>query len=688
MKSRLLLQAIAGVVLCYPATAQLLNPEPSEVIESLIESMSNSSESSADFEAILSELEYLHKNPIDLNYADNDDFRKLPFLTDFQINNLLAYRKENGNFLSIYELQLINGYTEEVIRMILPYVVVSDKRPVEGFKLNNLVSRGNHELAFRTQRVLEHIAGYTRYDSISGTYRYPGNPWLYYARYGYNNAKHLRAGITLEKDPGETFFSGHNRHGFDFNSAYLMIQKIGPIESILVGDFRLQFGQGLTLWNGAAPGKSSLPLNILKRQDAVKAFSSTNENIFFRGIAANVKLGKFVITGFYSSKKRDANITDTLAPDRINFSSFQESGYHRTTAETADEKSVLEMATGCNIVYRHNLFKIGTTCVYYHLNKFMEKGDDIKDIHDFSGNDLFNWGIDYSLALNKVQLFGETSYGNHSWATLHGALFNVNKYASFSLLYRNFSSGYYSMHSEALSEGSDDSNEEAFYAGIVIHPFRFWKISAYADFYRFPWLKYRVSAPSHGSDYHFQIDYSPIKSVRMLLRYRFEANPENDLPDSMLIPVISSLHYSGLRYHISYRLSDRLLLQNRIELVKVKHAKVSLDRGYLIYQDIEYRFGARPMILDFRWAFFKTDSYDSRIYAFEQDMIQGFSFSPLYDKGFRTYLMWRYDPFNKLSLRIRISQTNFLDKSVIGSGYDKINNNTRTEIKLQIIKKF
>jgi hypothetical protein len=688
MKFRFLLLAAAGVVFRNPAPAQSVESGQSEIIESLIESIESTSGNSIDYEAILSELEYLHKNPLNLNTVRDEDLRRLSFLTDFQINNLLAYRKENGNFLSIYELQLINGYTDEVIKMMLPYVVVSDQRPVENFRFNDIISKGNHEITFRTQRVLEQVAGYTEYDTISKTNRYPGIPWLFCARYSYEYANHLQAGVILEKDPGETFFRGSNRQGFDFNSAYLLVNDIGPIKSILLGDFRLQFGQGLTLWNGVAPGKSSLPLNIVKRQDVVKAFSSTDENAFFRGIATSAKLGKFVFTGFFSSKKRDANITDTLANDRIYFSSFQESGHHRTTAETADEKSVREVAVGGNVAFRNNILKAGTTLVYYQLDKYMEAGDDLKDIRDFNGNTLLNGGFDYSLSLNKVQLFGETSYGNHSWATLNGALLYVNKYASFSLLYRYFPSGYFSMHSAALSEGSGDTNEEAFYAGAVIHPFRLWKVSAYADFYRFPWLKYQVSAPSQGSDYLFQVDYSPIKNVEMFLRFRYEANPENDVPDSLLIPVISSLRYTGFRYHISYRMTDMLLLQNRVELVMVKQTNGSTDKGFLIYQDIEYRFVALPLTVDFRFAFFKTESYDSRIYAYEQDMIQGFSFSPLYDKGFRTYLMFRYDPYKNLSFRIRIAQTNFLAKSVIGSGYDEIDTNTRTEIKLQLIKKF
>jgi hypothetical protein len=459
------------------------------------------------------------------------------------------------------------------------------------------------------------------------------------------------------------------------------------VKTFLVGDFRLQFGQGLTLWNGTAPGKSSLSLNIVKRQDAIKSFTSTDENDIFRGMAASAGWGRFVITVFGSSKKRDANITDTLSSGTVCFSSFQESGYHRTTSEIDDEKSVRETGFGGNLHFRNNWLKVGTTMAYYQLDKCWVKGEELKDLYDFEGTTLLNWGADFTATLGKIHLFGETARGNQGWATMNGLLYNMNKFASFSLLYRNFQTRYFSMHSAAFSEGSDNNNEEAMYAGTVIHPFRKWQLSAYADFYRFPWLSYRVSAPSAGSDYLMQVDFSPSGKVEMFFRLRYENNPENEVGNTQPVPVVYSLKRTGLRYNFSLAVSKQLELQNRIELIRVRTVQNENDIGVMLYQDITYHPAGFPLTLYFRFAWFDTDSYEYRIYAYEQDMTSGFSFSPLYSKGYRTYLMLRYD-IGPLSCRLRFSQSNYMDKSFVGSGWDKINAPTRSEIKLMVTAKF
>lgn len=652
-----------------------------------MESIASKDGESTDYEAILNELEYLQKKPLDLNTARKEDLQKLPFLTDFQIGSLLDYRKENGNLLSLYELPLVYGFTDEVISLMLPYVKITADADTTNFRFNEVIHSSNHEVILRTQRVLEKAAGFSKEDPATGTKRYPGNPWLYYARYGLDFNDRLQAGLTLEKDPGEDFFRDSNRSGFDYTSAYVMVTDVGPLKSALMGDFRLGFGQGLTLCNGTAPGKSALTLNVIKRSNEIKAFTSADENDFFRGAAASAAWGKFIITGFYSAKKRDANITDTLTSGRVYFSSFQESGYHRTNTEITDEKSVRETAFGGNITFRGNLFKVGTTLVKYQLDKYWEAGDDLKDIHDFQGNNLFNWGADYSLTLKKVQLFGETSYGNHSWATLNGALLFLDKYASFSLIYRNYGTGYFSLHSDAFSEGSANANEEAIYAGFVIHPVRKLKISAYADFYRFPWLRYGLSAPASGSDYLFQADYTRNKLLEMYFRVKYELDPQDERQDTLKIPDVAHLHHTGIRYHISCRLSEKLLLQNRLEMVMVKQKTGKTNKGFLVYQDAEYRFEKIPVILDFRFAWFHTGDYNSRVYAYEQDMTAGFSFSPLYDIGYRTYLMVRYD-LGTWSCRLRFAQSNFYNKAAIGSGPDEIKGHARSEIKLQLIARF
>lgn len=684
---KFLIIILAGLCAGMPLLSQPVMNWQSGVIESLVESIGSQDGESADYETLLRDFENLQRNPIDLNTADKEELQKLPFLTDFQISSLLSYRKEKGALLSIYELNMVYGYTDEVIRMMLPFVITGTEIRND-FELNRILRYNKHEIILRTERILEKSRGYDPERAEGSSSLYAGNPWLYYMRYGFESSSHVKAGLTAEKDPGEDFFKGDNRQGFDFNSGYLMMTGLGPIKTLLAGDFRLQFGQGLTLWNGSAPGKSSLSMNIVKRQDAIRAFTATDENDLFRGIAASAGFGKIVITLFGSSKNRDANITDTLPSGMVCFSSLQTSGYHRTASENRDEKSVRETAVGGNLHFRNNWLKAGTTLVQYRFDKCWQKGEELKDVYDFQGTTLMNWGIDYTATLNKIQLFGETSHGSRGWATLNGALFNVNKYISFSMLYRNFQPGYFSLHSEAFSEGSSDSNEEAFYAGTEIHPFRKWKISAYADFYRFPWLRYRLNAPSDGSDYLIQMDYSAGKRTDMFLRLKIENDPLNETLPSYPLPTVTIQKHTNLRYHVSWSLSKKLTLQNRIEMAWVSSGQENSDRGLMIYQNAEYIPAKIPLGLYFRFAWFNTDSYDSRIYAYEQDLTSGFSFSPLYSRGYRTYFMIRYNINSSLSCRIRFSQTYYADKTSVGTGLDMINAPTRSEFKLQLSARF
>jgi|WetSurSiteA1Bulk_404760.scaffolds.fasta_scaffold00430_2 hypothetical protein len=688
MNIRLPLLAVAGAVIFCSTAAQTLLPGQFSIRETLMESLSTWESRPADYETILNDLEYLQQKPVDLNKASKEDLQRIPFLTEFQIQSILNYRKEYGNLLSLNELSLVYGFTDDLVRVVLPYVTITTHADSLNLRFMDAEHVIRNEVQIRMQRVLEKAAGFRETDPVTGEKRYPGNPWLYNLRYGLQLNGHLQAGLNLEKDPGEEFFKDSNRQGFDFISAYARVSDLGYLKSAIVGDYRLAFGQGLTLCHGTAPGKSALSLNIIKRTDDVKAFTSADENVFFRGVAARLAWGRVNLTGFFSLKKRDANITDTLPDGRILFSSFQESGYHRTLAENIDEKSLTEKALGMNMTYRGDFYKLGLTLVQYRLDKYMDTGDDMQDIRDFQGNDLLNWGIDYSVTWKKLQLFGETSFGNHDWATLNGALLNINKFASFSLLYRNYGTGYFSLHSDAFSEGSSNANEEAVYAGMVINPARKLKMSAYADLYRFPWLRSGLSAPATGSDYLLQTEYFPNKEVEMYVRIKHELDPEDVVAASQATPVVIHRHYTGIRYHISYRCYERLSLQNRLEAVRVEPETGRISWGFLIYQDAGYHFQKVPLDLDLRFAWFSTDDYSSRIYAYEQDLTSGFTFSPLYNKGFRSYVMIRYDLTGRIVFRFRLSHTNFIHAKTIGSGYDEIENNTRSEVKMQLIIRF
>ena len=52
-----------------------------------------------------------------------------------------------------------------------------------------------------------------------------------------------------------------------------------------------------------------------------------------------------------------------------------------------------------------------------------------------------------------------------------------------------------------------------------------WRVDAYADVYKFPWLRYRVDAPTTGKEYMFQLTYQPNKIFSIYSRLRSESKP-------------------------------------------------------------------------------------------------------------------------------------------------------------------
>ncbi len=85
-----------------------------------------------------------------------------------------------------------------------------------------------------------------------------------------------------------------------------------------------------------------------------------------------------------------------------------------------------------------------------------------------------------------------------------------------------------------------------------------------------------------------------------------------------------------------------------------------------------------------RLQYFETDDYNSRIYAYENDVLYSFSIPAFFDKGVRYYFNVNYDLNRKLSLWVRFAQIIYEEKTIIGSGLDEIESNRRTQLKLQL----
>jgi hypothetical protein len=112
------------------------------------------------------------------------------------------------------------------------------------------------------------------------------------------------------------------------------------------------------------------------------------------------------------------------------------------------------------------------------------------------------------------------------------------------------------------------------------------------------------------------------------------------------------------------------------------------ELGYLLYQDIALKPNKLPLTLSMRYAIFETDGFDSRLYAYENDVLYFFSIPALFNRGTRFYINLKYSLGKKVDIWLRYAQTYYNDRTTISSGNTLIDGNTRSDVRAQIRLKF
>ncbi|WP_372931836.1 ComEA family DNA-binding protein [Mariniphaga sediminis] len=646
-------------------------------LEAIIESVLEGLEKETDAALIIEDLEGFAETPLNINTATRDQLSRLHLLDDIQIQKLLDYRTEFGPVLSIFELNTVNGLTPEVLTKMEPFIWFG---PLNGkpLSVSERMKYGRHELIIRSLGTVQKPKGYQQKDD--GSVPYQGNRVRYYSRYRFQSGDNISAGITAEKDPGEAFFRGSNKQGFDFYSGHLSL-KISPvIENVIIGDFVVRSGQGLVLWQGFSTGKSIYSLNISKTNQGLRPYTSTDENQHFRGISTSLNLGNAQISIFYSQKNSDANraFSDSLGN---HFTSLQTSGYHRTENEIADKNSINDMNTGIVTSWRFTNMKIGTTFLYRQFNMPFIRNDQLYNRFRFRGKKNLVAGADYLFNKGKYQLFGEAAFSKSGGkAALQGAIAHLHDRIQVSALFRHLDKNYHALWAAPFSEGSLAANETGMYFGTRILPVKFVTFSAYSDFYRSKWINYTTAGPSNGRDIFAQADFRPSNRIQFYLRYKNEEKDQKFRIDEKYENHPERFQKS--RFHIQYNLSDIFTLKTRLEHVLYKGLET--ENGWMIFQDVQMTPAVLPLSLSARVAWFSTESYNTRIYAYENDLLYTFSIPAYYSKGLRTYLNLKYKISPKADIWFKVANTWLHNAESIGSGYNEIQGNQKTEVKFQL----
>lgn len=648
------------------ATPALIN----EIIEKYIEV----EEGQLDYTELEEQLEYLMKHKVKINWAKQSELTKLFFIAEGDRQAIIKHVKTHGELLSLFELQAIEGLSDDALKW-LPYFVTVEEHMEKQLTRHDFKYARN-ELFYLTETDLETRRGYT----AQATTPYLGNAFRHVVRLRSHVNHRLYYGYTAEKDMGEPF-NQHGIRGFEFNSFHLFYKPNRTIKTIAIGDYQIGFGQGLVLGSGFAPRKSALVMQTARNPLFIRPYRGLNQTNFLRGALVQLQLKKWLITPFVSHK----NISTTLQVDSLSegFTSENISGLFRTQTEIARRNNNTQTLVGSNISYQLNNLQIGFTYLHtaYQLPALPHQRL-YRQFH-FVGNNNNNVGINVQGYFNNISYFGELAYSSHlnSWAGVAGATISLHKSLDVHLLYRNYSKSYFTPLTNAFGAFTGSRNENGLYAALSFKLHKSILLNTYIDWYESIWPRFNVNSPTRGIDFLADVQYQPGRNRLFYVRYRNDKRIQNFYSTNFDFE-LNEISRNTIRFHAEEAINKQLSLRTRFETSIFNNA-TDAQQGYLFFADVNYKSDKRWQLAQ-RLTWFETDGFASRIYAVEHDVLYQYSIPFFQHHGWRYYAVIQKQFAKKYTIWLKYGQTVFANQQTISSGNEQINGNRLREVRVQL----
>ncbi|MEQ8473737.1 MAG: helix-hairpin-helix domain-containing protein [Marinoscillum sp.] len=640
-----------------------------------------------NYEDLYESLLLFYTNPINLNKASREELGALYLLSPTQLNAFMEYRETVGTIISLYELQAIPEFDLATVRDILPFVSVDERVDTRPF-MTRVLNEENNYLLLRYTRGLQEQAGYAREDG-SG---YLGDPNTLYGRFRVSHPDDFSMGVTFEKDAGEQLAlnPSSEQYGFDYYSFHFLVENKGIFKTTALGDYQLQFGQGLVFGAGFGTGKGAETVNTVKRNSVgLKPYGSVLESGYFRGVASTLSVGGLDLTIFGSRLKQDANFkNDSTYSDFDEFvNSIQITGLHHTPNLLAAKNSVTEISSGFALDYHiGHRFSIGATGLYSNYSTPLQKKPNNYNQFEFTGKENVVGSVYSNFNWQNFMLFGELARSKSGGiGAVAGIMTSLTSQIDFSWLYRNYDKNFHSFYGNAFGESTRNINEHGSYWGLSYHPSRKYRFTAYFDKFTFPWLRFRVDAPSEGFEYLGRFTYKPSRTTQMYAQYRQEnkqiSGPATDPNISALLDTYKRNYIFNLDYAVGRTFSFKSRIQGSSYTVQNE-----TTTGIALVQDVNVTFW--KMKLSTRFSLFETEDFNNRQYIYEKDVLYAFSIPAYSGAGTRSYAVLQYNINQSMTIWLRYAQFQFADQTTVGSGLTEIDGNTRSEFKMMLRYKF
>ena len=635
----------------------------------------------------------LATNPMDLNSASATALSALPGISRVLATRIVDYRTRAGPFSSVDVLARVDGMDVHQLRSLRPFLraVPPSTESASGStssipSFETLTSNLDFELIQRATRDLDLGRGYE--DDTSRT-TFEGSPVRLTTRMRLHYERRVELGLTLDKDPGEPlrWAPSTDTYGFDHIAGSLALRDFGRLTTLVLGDFTAQFGQGLALWQGITFGKGRDPVSSIVRDGrGIVPFSSTAENRYFRGGAATIALSPSLsLTGFVSRRNRDASLDSSIsdgATSPVPARTLSSGGLHRTDSEIARKGSFGTTTVGGATSYQTNHLHAGLVGYHSRFARPLRPGSRPYRRFDVSGTRTSMVSAFATAYLDDYVLFGEIARARSGTVgAVAGAGLDHDAGLEAILLARHYPRSFAGLFNGAFGDAGSPQNETGIYAGLRLQVASNWWISSYVDQYRSPWLQFGIPQPASGLDTRLVVetDLRPWLSTYVQVRADRSADgTDYQGPNGRLLSGVRQTWRHSARWHIEYAFSDQLTLRTRIAATRS-----GSSTGILFYQGVGLQL--HPTLeLDARVAVFDTDGFQSRMYAYEHDLLYSFSVPALFDQGHRSYLLLQYDPTPHLSIGAKYGVTWYPHRKMVGSGLNATDGNQSREVRLQV----
>lgn len=609
----------------------------------------------------------MESHPLNINTITREELEALPFLTERQIEDICEYVSLHGPVRTLKELLFIESLDRIRRQLLACFIFVGEEPPHRKPTIGERLKMARSELMLTLRQPL-----YKRKGDSNG---YLGYSQRHSLRYTLTLGSDLRLGFAGSQDAGEPFFSSKNSLGYDHYAYYIQKKNTGRLENIVLGHYYVQFGMGLVANTGFSFGKTAI-LSTLGRQTAsIRPTLSRSTAYYLQGAAATVRLSEVLRASVFASYRP---IDATLNKDGETIRTILTTGYHRTPAEMEKKNNSHAATAGAHIAMDAGGFHIGATAVYTHYDRDLlpQTSATYRQYYP-TGNGFINVGTDYAYHSHYFSVNGETATDKRgNIATINsvsGTLFDGQLQVM--ALHRYYSHKYTSLYANSFNEGGYVRNENGAYLGLTWHPRLWLNLFAYADYAHFTWPRYRISHASNAFDALVQPSVT-LNRITITARYRLRLRyRDNDVKTALMR---YDTHRARLAFTYDYGGGWTSTTQGDYCSTTYKET----DHGYMLSQSVSGQW--RWLMLSGSVNYFHTDSYESRLYAYERSPLHQFAFPMFYGHGLRYALILRADIGKRLFVSAKIGVTDYFDRATISSGLQQIDASSMADVDFQV----